>query len=835
MTNLQVILYWIITIYSDTRVMEQDTDSGLDLPSVFIVGTHSGSLLLGKHENERKLKVKEKFDKIKRALAGTPYESHVFPRYFCVENSSPNDENIAELKKELEKLMKKMNKTIPLSWVHFQSEIQKLSEEKVICPLEEVKSIAANCGILDDKAQLALLDYLYDLGEIVFIRTIEALQNVVVVNPLSLVGYSKAVFTVVIPELQLAIMKQSWRRLDKGILEERLLRFLWKDIKDLDRNFDILVKFMERFGLLCERKSSKDCSERVFYTPLRLKPIAEQQRLTEDYGIRAISIFHDFCGYLPEELFPQTVTRFIEKFQVEAGGEPELAHEYADLYLDDNHHVIFSVVTFKRRRMFKTTIVRRMILNETISLIEPGPESCKKVLRFLETAFELHNVNDRRGIHVKLCILCPCSQKTEHMQILRDFKQDLLPCGRDSVRITRYQRLFGDGNKSEKVCLDDKTLLSICDELKSDWKLVGVQLGLQLSEIDCIEKDNKLEKNAIMAMLVSWRNKQPSNINQLITVSSALAQRGYYQLSEQLTGKLNPEEVYSVCLDDKTLLTICNEIKSDWKLVGVQLGLQLSEIDCIEKDNKLEKNAIMAMLESWRNKQPSNVNQLTAMSSALTQRGYNWLSDQLTGNLNLTEGFSEHQPSACALCSLCCDDEHQLPNKSNIPNEYAVDETEFRSLLLEISKHIDEEDLQVLKVTLTDHIKDAQKLINADRATQLFEFLIKQDILSPNDMRILFEVLKLTQLNHLQRFIKGCPPVEDIQIIFFSKFRQSVVVFGRALTNSLAREIEYKCFGRESLYKKKWDLIMKLERNLILCNDESIENFKAKFKRHVSK
>ncbi|XP_033098344.1 uncharacterized protein LOC117102230, partial [Anneissia japonica] len=125
------------------------------------------------------------------------------------------------------------------------------------------------------------------------------------------------------------------------------------------------------------------------------------------------------------------------------------------------------------------------------------------VLKFLETVFELHNVNDRRGIHVKLCIPCPCSKNTEHMQILGDFKQDLLPCGRDRVRITRYQQLFGDGNITEKgSVLDDEQLLRLCDAMDSNWRRLGVQLGLSHSEIQKLESDNVQEKDAVMFVLL---------------------------------------------------------------------------------------------------------------------------------------------------------------------------------------------------------------------------------------------------------------------------------------------------------------------------------------------
>ncbi|XP_033098345.1 uncharacterized protein LOC117102231 [Anneissia japonica] len=366
---------------------------------------------------------------------------------------------------------------------------------------------------------------------------------------------------------------------------------------------------------------------------------------------------------------------------------------------------------------------------------------------------------------------------------------------------------------------------------------VAVRLGLTWTDVSSAKTQHHGHIfYSSMELLTKWRQRQTHSTNQLQMMCEALEHEGFSSVVKQLRPNVEASSVLcEVCLDDKTLLSICDEMKSDWKLVGVQLGLQLSEIDCIEKDNKPVKNAIMKMLVSWRDKQPSNINQLTTMSSALAERGYSRLSDQLTGNWNYEEVYSDHQPSACALCSLCSDDEFSLPNLSNVQHECTMDEQDFRGILLEISKNLDEEDLWVLKVALTDLIKDAHTHVEANQATQLFESLIKQNVLSPNDMRILPEVFQLTGLNYLPRIIKGCPQVKDIPITFFSKFRQSVVAFGRALTASLTREIEYTFFGTEKLYKNKWDLMMKLEMNLKLCNnDKSIESFKAKFSNHVA-
>ncbi|XP_033125103.1 uncharacterized protein LOC117123326 isoform X2 [Anneissia japonica] len=401
LTNLEFIIYWIQSVYTHSRQLIDDIEREIDLPAIVLVGTHRDSL--GDNEEERKRKVEEVFTKISNALEGAPYESHVYHEYFDIEHNCPEiHKNVFKLKNVLEDLMKTLVKPVPLKWMHFRCELQQLRNEKLVCSLQKVKELATTCGIDDeddedkDKQLNVLLNFLYDLGEIIYMPDNDALKDKVILDPMEFVGVVKTVITVIPPKL---------RASDEA---------------------------------------------RSFFVPLRLAlehTSSDKKRQVDSYGTRAISIYHGFCGYLPDELFPMIVTEFINTFEGET--DPELAHDRAELYFDQHHHVVLSVVTFNRKRILKTTLIRREAINEAkISLDrEPSSEACKTVLNFLEESFKRSQQGSRRGIKYERCIPCFCSKNSTenvHIQTLGKFEKDMLPCGREGMHVVRYKRLFGD-------------------------------------------------------------------------------------------------------------------------------------------------------------------------------------------------------------------------------------------------------------------------------------------------------------------------------------------------------------------------------------------------------
>ncbi|XP_033110420.1 uncharacterized protein LOC117111578 isoform X2 [Anneissia japonica] len=446
LTNLEFILYWILSAYIHSRELKVDLKLQIALPAIVLVGTHRDSL--GSTEQERISKVKEAFDKIEKALMGKPYEKHVYPTYFDIENNrSEVDGNIAKLKKVLDHLMTALDKPIPLKWMRFRSEIHKLKDTTVVCPLKKVKELAAKFGINEENQQSVLLNFLYDLGEIIYMPDNKVLQEYVVLNPMHFVEMVTTVITVKQPNLESALYKDLYRKLNEGILEEPLFKKLLED-RGVDlKKFDFFVELMRRFCLLCERKAAKP-GNRSFFVPLRLalEPSSDDHGRVDNYGERAISIYHDFCGYLPDELFPQLVTEFIDRFQDEEGNEqPKLARDHAELYFDQHHRVIMSAITFGLNRLLRTTILRRERDDGAQEDLEPLPEACKTVLEFLEESFKVSQQGGRRGFQFQRCIPCSiCSKHSpkKHIRWLGNFEKAWLPCKDKTMSVIRYKRLF---------------------------------------------------------------------------------------------------------------------------------------------------------------------------------------------------------------------------------------------------------------------------------------------------------------------------------------------------------------------------------------------------------
>ncbi|XP_071943898.1 uncharacterized protein [Antedon mediterranea] len=209
---------------------------------------------------------------------------------------------------------------------------------------------------------------------------------------------------------------------------------------------DFFVSLMQTFGLMCEKRSKENVG-RTFYVLSRLKPLRDDTEAVEYEEKRAVSLFHDFDGYLPDDLFQRVATKFIEEFQME-DVEPTLSYEHVELNIDGHHLVILNVATINNRRLFQTTIVRTTLMNtESGSRSpeddDPQPSICKKVLNFLEKELQVLSQNGARGVEVKMYIRCACSNSEHtHMQVVRKFDKDVLPCRSRRMDVKRYRKLF---------------------------------------------------------------------------------------------------------------------------------------------------------------------------------------------------------------------------------------------------------------------------------------------------------------------------------------------------------------------------------------------------------
>ncbi|XP_071950040.1 uncharacterized protein [Antedon mediterranea] len=555
LTNLQFILSSILSVYSHSRNVIENIKEKVHLPVILIVGTHKGKL--GDTEEERNDMSKKLLKKIDETLIGKPYQKHVHGM-FAVENSeATTDKSFDDLKKEINKLMNHLKKVIPLKWMRFRCEIYNLRVAKLICTLEEVKVLARKSGILDENQQSALLNFLYDLGDIIYLPDNESLKDEVVVDPMGLVKVITAFVTVIPPDFPTGMYREAFWNLNKGILDETLLHKLWEEQGIDMEKFQYLVELMIRFGFICRKITSTsqvtatepEGVKQSFFVPLRLAfdtPFSESRSLPDDN--HSISIYYDLCGYLPDVVFPYLVIEFINKYQKETGDDPALTHDLAELYLDQFHHVILSLdkfVTKKNERKFllKVTITRRKAIMEPINTVcELTPEACKEVLSTIEMSFGHSRDGGRRGITFHRCIPCVCSETSEkkHMQIFGDFQDDMLPCNIKGMDVTRYKRLFGDtpsdGPQATDAGLTSRELTGgeladLTNNLCGEWEELGLRLGFTKANLYTFKQDNPNNiQGAMQSMLEVWQSHEKSKRSQLI---EALRHTGRTDLADQ--------------------------------------------------------------------------------------------------------------------------------------------------------------------------------------------------------------------------------------------------------------------------------------------------------------
>ncbi|XP_033106033.1 uncharacterized protein LOC117108180 [Anneissia japonica] len=256
MTNLEMILFWMRSIFEHAVLPNVEKkklffNAEISSPPISLIATHKDQL----SKSEAETRIKTMYQTIFDAIKDTAYETHVDRTIYAVDNTAKMDEGIEKLKKNVMGYMKAMARTVPTNWVDFQSKVQELAKTKLRVSLEEITAVAAECGIAKDTIT-TVLDYLNDTGILLYSKTNEKLKNTVITNLHMMIDFLTKIITVVKPDDidKWPKMMPMWNKLDEeGILEEKLLRHLWRhEIEEDPSNFDVFLELMMMFRLLFE-------------------------------------------------------------------------------------------------------------------------------------------------------------------------------------------------------------------------------------------------------------------------------------------------------------------------------------------------------------------------------------------------------------------------------------------------------------------------------------------------------------------------------------------------------------------------------------------------------
>jgi len=344
-TNLDYLDFWMTSVAS---LASQDKDDDEDhksevlpkkLPAVFLVCTHADKPYSGCDSFEL---AKEIFGTLKNKPYG-PQLSDVF----VVDNTKSGSEfeclevvRLREVVLDVAKELPHVNEVIPIKWLRYEKCLQTLKNERHHCiSLAQAKHLASKmCIINKDSEFLTLLNFLHDLRLLIHFDDTPELNDVVVLDPQWLIDVFKKVITVRPYHWKEKPYVDLWCKLEReGILEEKLLKYVWSSLIPQTETYECLIAIMEKFSLLCPLPLHIDGSSRKQYlVPSMLKSHPPNAISDLVASAQIPSLFLKFeTGQVPAGFFPRLVLEFfqwcIDRFPRQE--PPQLFNGFARFYI----------------------------------------------------------------------------------------------------------------------------------------------------------------------------------------------------------------------------------------------------------------------------------------------------------------------------------------------------------------------------------------------------------------------------------------------------------------------------------------------------------------------
>ncbi|XP_064624651.1 uncharacterized protein LOC135486079 [Lineus longissimus] len=432
LTNLEMLHFWIHLIYLHTSHNTKDSidNTGLS-PPIFIVGTHRHGL---HQEDSMQLKMAEmKFKAITDSLWGKPYQKHIVPTFYAVENSIDQGEDVqvANLRQHIQEVAHHesyMGEQIPVRWLNFESAVSDLVQDGTsFASIDQMSVVAKHEGITSDEELRTMLEFYHDLGVIIYFgrkgQLDNTLCNTVILNPQWLVDRFREVITFHGADQSRGPVSEFWQRLDAcGIMDEQVINRICRDIPDQKPS---LLGLMEKFDLLCDRLPPRNISQleaenlvKSYYVPSRLKPCLNNIHLFIP-SKQDVMFYLEFSGFLPDGLFQRILTRAIRWSQENDGRDPRLYYRKARLFLDQEHDFIIEMEHMKLARI-RVTVIRVAELSDSDDtsvdtaidrqLPPPDATACARVRNFLDSYLSDLREMWMRRISYKVGVQCHCDR-----------------------------------------------------------------------------------------------------------------------------------------------------------------------------------------------------------------------------------------------------------------------------------------------------------------------------------------------------------------------------------------------------------------------------------------
>ncbi|XP_072021658.1 uncharacterized protein [Amphiura filiformis] len=514
-------------------VRKQKDASSYKTPPIVIIGTHRNHSRKHVTPEQQVREEAEKKHEISSAIKGKPYERHVIPKIYSIENNPKNrtkdDEKMIHfLRTDLTEIALQepyMGERIPVRWLQFESVLLEQAAKKThYITFEEARNQAAKHGITDNTEFVTVLQFMHDLGTIIYFGSNDekgepSLKDLVILNPQWLIDIFKTIITVKPVEKQWSTYCDRWRLLaDKGILQDSLINHIWSKHLHLK---DELLAIMEKFDLICPQYPDEENGEeeKAYYVPACLRhPQSAQER--ESGEIADGTFYLNFYEYLPDAVFNYVTIYAARWSQEKSGIPPKLFYRLGRFTVGAKHnrHSYRMEMQPARPACIKVVVERKQTygIDEHHKAAAPSPDICEEIIHFMQRTMEELRGKWARGIRFELsvaCVACRDKRQSLHLIPLTDSHQEdeeiYCEFTEDHILMGYYWKQLQRQSEST-LEMSDSDFRAVIKQLdRDDLQKLYIELELQSQAVQKAEyraNTTDIELQA-MEVLRMWRQE----------------------------------------------------------------------------------------------------------------------------------------------------------------------------------------------------------------------------------------------------------------------------------------------------------------------------------------
>ena len=308
-----------------------------------------------------------------------------------------------------------MKEVIPTKWLKYEKALaEKVGDGFKWISFDDSKNIALDiCGISSEEHFLAVLNFLHDQRVLIHFNDTPELNKIVILDLQWLTDVFKRVLDVTPLERRQRKSMEMWRKLETtGVLDNKLLRYLWRPLFDDRDTWKSLLAIMEKLCLLNPRPSlSEGASHRNYIVPSMLMFPPPKEDVAELIACTGIpSLFVRFeSGQVPPGLFSRLVLTFFQWCTKEwlYQSEPELHRNFVGFHSYPTEGC--SVILHCHSSLLEVVVLMG-------DEIHPSSQSSNN----------LFQVNTARMVHRQLVLMLECMRREFYW--LKNMAYEMLVC-----------------------------------------------------------------------------------------------------------------------------------------------------------------------------------------------------------------------------------------------------------------------------------------------------------------------------------------------------------------------------------------------------------------------